>query len=332
MWESVTSAVSNTPPPVKPSFPTKLSNPFKTLNVDGGVTNNDPFNYARDYLMSLSPAQLAPTTAEDTDRAVISVAPFPTTEEYPAQYDSAKNSNVFLVIYRLFSALISQSRFFGESLDQVMSGTTFSRFVIAPSDDELAKQYAENPDTQPPALQCGSLGAFGGFFEREFRAHDYVLGRRNCQKFLRDHFVLPEDNIVIKSGIQEYHRHEIYSRFGRPALGTYAGASSSGSSSPTTPEGIGAGKKQWIPVIPLCSENVLKPIPARKRTTISDAKIRLIVKLIGKRARVILGLWRTQIPSRPLRMFLWPGEWIIPWLAKGPIRNLLEGQLRDVAK
>jgi Patatin-like phospholipase len=332
MWESVTSAVSNTPPPTKPNFPMKLSNPFETLNVDGGVTNNDPFNYAHDYLLSLSPAQLAPTGAEDTDRAVINIAPFPTTEEYPEQYESAKNSNVFLAVSKLFSALISQSRFFGESLNQIMSGTTFSRFVIAPSDDELAKQYAENPAAQPPALQCASLGAFGGFFEKEFRAHDYALGRRNCQKFLRDHFVLPEDNTVIKSGIQENHRQEIRSRFGRPALGTYAGPSSVDSSSQTTPEDIGAGEKRWIPVIPLCSENVLKPVPTRKRTTISDSKIRLIVKLIGKRVRAIVGLWRAQIPSWPLRMFLWPGEWVIPWLAERPIRNVLESQLRDAPK
>ena len=51
--------------------------------MDGGVTNNDPFNYAHDYLLSLSPAQLAPTGSEDTDRAVINIAPFPTTKAYP---------------------------------------------------------------------------------------------------------------------------------------------------------------------------------------------------------------------------------------------------------
>jgi len=332
MWQSVTSAMSNTPPPTKPNFPTNLPDPFETLNVDGGVTNNDPFNYAHDYLQSLSPVQVAQAGAEDTDRAVISIAPFPTTEEYSEQYDCAKNSNVFIAISKLFSALISQSRFFGESLYQIMSGTTFSRFVIAPSDDELAKLFAENPDEQPPALQCASLGAFGGFFEREFRAHDYALGRRNCQKFLRDHFVLPEDNIVIRSGIQENHRQEIRSRFGRPPLGTYAGSFSINSSSQTKPEGIDANEKRWIPVIPLCSENVLKPVPTRERTNVSAAKIKIIVKLIRKRLRAIVALWRAQIPSWPLRMFLWPGEWVIPWLAERPIRNVLQSQLRGERK
>ncbi len=322
MWESINSALSGTPPPIKPNFPGKLPNPFETLNVDGGVTNNDPFNYAHDYLVSLAPPQLAPTGAEDTDRAVVNIAPFPTTEQYTEQYDSKKNSTVFLALSKLFGALISQSRFFGESLDQIMTGTTFSRFVIAPSDDELTNQYVDTADAQPPALQCASLGAFGGFFEKAFRAHDYALGRRNCQKFLRDHFVLPEDNIVIQTGIQETHRQEILARFGRPAPGAYAVSSVIDPNS----------QRRWIPIIPLCSENVLKPVSPPKRATISEAKLKLIVKLISKRVRALVSLWRSQIPSWPLRMFLWPGQWVIPWLAERPIRNVLEGQLRDSPK
>jgi Patatin-like phospholipase len=332
MWESVASAISNTPPPIEPNFPAKLLDPFETLNVDGGVTNNDPFNYAHDYLMSLAPVQLAPAGAKDTDRAVIGIAPFPTTEKYSVRFDIAKNSNVFVAVSKLFNALIAQSRFFGESLNQVMSGTTFSRFVIAPSDDELVKRYEANPEAQPPALQCASLGAFGGFFEKGFRAHDYALGRRNCQQFLRDHFVLPQDNIVISSGIRENDREEILKRFGKPPLGDYAGSSSVDASSQTTSDGSGAGKKLWIPVIPLCSKAVSTEIPMPTRSTIPEAKLRLIVKLIGKRVRAIVGLWRAQIPSLPLRMFLWPGEWVIPWLAERPLRALLESQLRDDPK
>ena len=32
---------------------------------------------------------------------------------------------------------------------------------------------------------------FGGFLDRRFRVHDYVLGRMNCQQFLRRSFSLP---------------------------------------------------------------------------------------------------------------------------------------------
>jgi hypothetical protein len=32
------------PAPLSPTFPVGLSDPFETLNVDGGVTNNDRYN------------------------------------------------------------------------------------------------------------------------------------------------------------------------------------------------------------------------------------------------------------------------------------------------
>ena len=42
------------------------------------------------------------------------------------------------------------------------------------------------------AIATGVLGGFGGFLDESFRAHDYQLGRRNCQKFLRDIFSVGE--------------------------------------------------------------------------------------------------------------------------------------------
>jgi hypothetical protein len=44
---------------------------------------------------------------------------------------------------------------------------------------------------QTYTIACGSLGGFGGFLARDFREHDFFLGRRNCQWFLRNHFALP---------------------------------------------------------------------------------------------------------------------------------------------
>ena len=119
MWESVTSAATGTPPPISPNFPPDTPDPLQTLNVDGGITNNDPFNYAHDYLASLEPLRREsenPGTALTADRAVINIAPFPTTDTFDIKYNPLSHSGVFSVLVRLFSALISQSRFFGESL------------------------------------------------------------------------------------------------------------------------------------------------------------------------------------------------------------------------
>ena len=38
------------------------------------------------------------------------------------------------------------------------------------------------------------LGGFGGFLHHSFRRHDYLLGRRNAQAFLKWGFALPETN------------------------------------------------------------------------------------------------------------------------------------------
>ncbi len=103
MWESVSSALTGTPPPIPPNFPSGLADPLVTLNVDGGVTNNDPFNYAHDYVASIEPTSPGDKNfsdcATDVDRTVISVAPFPTVDKFdPALRPAGQQSGIFLEI------------------------------------------------------------------------------------------------------------------------------------------------------------------------------------------------------------------------------------------
>lgn len=44
------------------------------------------------------------------------------------------------------------------------------------------------------AIATDTIAAFGGFLSRSYRNHDFHLGRRNCQQFLRKAFVLPAGN------------------------------------------------------------------------------------------------------------------------------------------
>jgi hypothetical protein len=334
LWESRDSGVKDDPPPISPSFPPGLADPFVTLNVDGGITNNDPFNYAHDYLASLdppSPNKRLETDPCRADRAVLSIAPFPTTEDYSLDYDTLANSSVLSALPRLFSALIAQSRFFGESLSQLMRGTTFSHFVIAPSDDELVKQsHANGKKGARGALQCATLGAFGGFFERGFRAHDYALGRRNCQKFLRDHFVLPEDNVVMNEGLSamsDYLRRGVIKDFQREA--------------PKGPDGKplsyqpGSGVNErtvWLPIIPLCTPELRRPIEPVERFQMTDSDLNEVVHLIGERFKAVADKMIRQLRLGPLRLFLTPGPWFIAWLGRGPLKRNLIRQLGDSYK
>jgi hypothetical protein len=328
LWQSRQSGGKNAPPPVSPTFPPDLAEPFDTLNVDGGVTNNDPYNYSHDYLASLHPVshdEQLEREPSKVDRAVLSISPFPSIEPYAVRYDTRSSSSVLRALPRLFSALISQSRFFGESLSHLMNGTTFSHFVVAPSDDELVQNFTASakPELEmPSALQCATLGAFGGFFERGFRAHDYALGRRNCQKFLRDHFVLPVDNVVMKEALDKLApdaRRRVLNEFKRPAPATVRRK--------FVPPA--QAEMAWLPIIPLCSSEVATPLEAVPRAQMGRRKLDQVIGLILQRFRALMGVISPTIPSFALRAFLWPGRWVIPWLARRPLRDKLIEELGD---
>lgn len=179
---------------IEPDWALTVTPTFENVYADGGITNNNPFECARQYLVDTAqnPDGHNPRGAMDANAAVISIDPFPGDYAFDPGYDAQKNSDLGSVASALLGALVSQSRFQGEDLRLTKDETVFSRFAIAPSDD---------PTQELPALLCGALGAFGGFIDENFRDRDYQLGRRNCQQFLRKSFVLPEDNTTIGPGL-----------------------------------------------------------------------------------------------------------------------------------
>jgi hypothetical protein len=227
------------------------------------------FDLAEDFLANLAPPSpngVNPADSLKADRAVLSVAPFPSDQTFDPTWDPEKNAGILSAIPSLINVLLSQSRFSGESLASVASGTSFSRFVVAPSDPEAP---------HGKALQCSALNAFGGFFERGFRAHDYQLGRRNCQRFLQRHFILPENNTVIATGLDATgaNRAEIIRKFGQDPPNAK----------------VAPQKVRWIPIIPLCGTAV-DEVPIPKRGQISDENIDLITGLILHRIQALLPL------------------------------------------
>jgi hypothetical protein len=179
---------------IAPAWADTVTPTFENVYVDGGITNNNPFECARQYLVDVAnnPDGHNPREPEKANAAVISVAPFPGDEPFNPTYDAEKNSDLGNVAKALLGTLVSQSRFQGEDLKLTRDPDVSSRFAIAPVDETAPKL---------PALLCAALGAFGGFIDEKFRDRDYQLGRRNCQQFLRIHFVLPEDNVTIAAGL-----------------------------------------------------------------------------------------------------------------------------------
>jgi hypothetical protein len=296
------------PTPVPPHWTLKPDDVFTTLNVDGGVTDNDPFELSHDYLAIHNPmAKIDPTTgdlvnpreADKANCAVLTVAPFPGMGLFDPDYNFEANSSVFGMLPNLFTALVGQSRFLGESLTAVLGGASFSRFVLAPSD-------TDNPNDN--ALQCAALGAFGGFFERGFRAHDYQVGRRNCQKFLRDHFRLSTDNPIIQAGLQKFAatRDAVIATFD-------------------------PGKSGFIPIIPLCG-SALPEVPAPGRAVITSARVGHIVNWIVDRLHALTRALLDEAISGDFDKWAarYAADALISTWGKATIKAYLQKELKDV--
>ena len=186
-------------PRLEPSFPEQLKNPgdqpIPYVTVDGGVLNNEPFELARWTLMA-EPPQPNPrleVMGECVDRAVIMIDPFPEANDYPLT--DALELSLMSVIGKILPALKNQARC---KLDEIVAAMelSYSRFLIAP------RRYDKDGNAQRYGIACGLLGGFGGFLSERFRAHDYQLGRMNCQRFLRAYFALPNDYQIVRQGYQ----------------------------------------------------------------------------------------------------------------------------------
>lgn len=160
---------------------------YAFANVDGGVFNNEPLELCRLALAEEDGRN--PRDRTEASRAVLMIDPFPNLFELVRDYDPNTEIALINVAKRMLGALVSQARFKADELALARDDNVFSRFAIFPI--RYASLGAASPETF--ALACGALGGFGGFLSREFRHHDFMLGRRNCQRFLSKHFVLPAD-------------------------------------------------------------------------------------------------------------------------------------------
>jgi hypothetical protein len=236
-----------------------------------------------------------PREALKADRAVITVAPFPAQDRFNPGYDAAAQAGVMTAVGRLFSALVSQSRFFGESLALIMTGRVFSRFMIAPSDTTLPGEAA---------LQCGTLGAFGGFFERGYRAHDYALGRRNCQQFLRAQFILPQGNPAIAPGLD-------------PDGKAVAAFGLNPPNAKVEPQ-----NQRWIPLIPLCG-TAAQEVPQPARASMSDNDLDGVVDSIVKRFEAVVPRLLPKLPSIAVHAV----DLLVALHEEGELKKYLRSQL-----
>lgn len=161
--------------------------------VDGGVMDNEPLDLARRQLAR--PGFRNERDPSKARKVLVLVDPFPD----PVNLER-RTPDILGAFGATFSALISQARFKPDELILAKDNSTGSRFAITPS-----RKIGEK-DAKLPILS-GIFGGFGGFLDQTIREHDYRLGRRNAEKFLKDWFRLAKDNPVF-GGWNGLERHQ----------------------------------------------------------------------------------------------------------------------------
>jgi hypothetical protein len=164
-----------------PAWPqTDASSPdYDFLCVDGGAMNNEPFDLAHAALAGLYGSN--PREGLKAHRAVVMIDPFVDS----TRLGPAAEVGLPAAAAALLSAYQDQARYSPQDWALVQSDEVFSRFLIAP-----ARKSVDGA----ASLASGGLGAFLGFFSEAYRHHDFLLGRRNCQWFLKTFFTLPAGN------------------------------------------------------------------------------------------------------------------------------------------
>nr|VFJ89926.1 MAG: Patatin-like phospholipase [Candidatus Kentron sp. H]VFJ90928.1 MAG: Patatin-like phospholipase [Candidatus Kentron sp. H]VFJ97941.1 MAG: Patatin-like phospholipase [Candidatus Kentron sp. H] len=229
---------------------------FNYQCVDGGMMNNEPLELARKIFAESEGQNIRED--EFADKAVLLIDPFPSGSMFDPEYKDAPD--LLGIAIKVFDALKNQVRFKPDELMRATKESVYSRFLIAPSRD--GELYP---------IACGSLGGFGGFLKREFRSHDYFLGRRNAQSFLRNHFVLPENNPLFSDPWWDETKRQEYcacDKDGKPKLVE--------------------GGRRLLPIIPLVNEAKAKKCQKPDWPCYKSEELSELVKRVEGRVDTVL--------------------------------------------
>ena len=195
----------------------RIDEPYQFLAVDGGMTNNEPIAEAlrilnpkpdtppleqrvNDILKNgtennisavdqIASIELALKAEKRANKPIIMIDPFPNFSfpeakgTPPNEKELAElylNDGLLHVLPRLYETLRNQVLFKESDIADLFSNDS-QKGMIWPTRYKDGKKYRN-------AIASAALGGFAGFFNREFLKHDYMLGQKNCQRFLRNYF------------------------------------------------------------------------------------------------------------------------------------------------
>ena len=155
--------------------------------VDGGALNNEPIGTTFRLLNQKQEAY-----HPEDENYVILIDPFPTvttaTEIKEYEHPSEDGYSLKDQVFKLIKVFRNESSFRQEDLHVSREGR--QRYLVSPAKKGFY------------FLACGLINGFGGFMKKAFRQHDYQLGRKNCQAFLRYYFGESPKKYTKRTGIE----------------------------------------------------------------------------------------------------------------------------------
>lgn len=170
---------------------------------DGGALDNEPFGICHDLI-----AGLEGSNARDSDKAnrgIIMIDPFPDISQGAQLHEKNNPGLLDFTLASLLTSWKNSARFNSSDIIMALDEKISSRFLVVPvrKNPVMVKPSKDENDKverspKPYHLASQAFGAFGGFLHRNYRQHDFMLGRYNCQKFLQEYFVLDKANDIFK--------------------------------------------------------------------------------------------------------------------------------------
>lgn len=172
---------------------TQAQGTYSFTSVDGGTFNNDPVSLVHRALAGV--VGVNPRGKSDAHRALLMIDPL---ADEPKPIGKVGKS-LYSVVQNILGTVVGEARYLTADMELFASDTVFSRFQLVP--------FRSEGKVGEAALAGTSLYAAAGWCCRAFRVHDYLLGRKNMQDYLRRDLVLAGDNPLF-DGWQLQHRQD----------------------------------------------------------------------------------------------------------------------------
>lgn len=183
------------------AWPAGMPAEFSYDAVDGAIFRNTPLELVRMSMEAAGSGKVVLTEkVENAQGAVVLVDPSPSRQVYETDYSEQKCQSIPETLLRVLSSLILDANFLDDEADAVENVNDLSRFMISPMRSGRAGRQE--------ILATDTLHGFGGVIGEAQRKHDFQLGRRNAQQFLRSHFVVPlagaKSNDIFKQDAERF--------------------------------------------------------------------------------------------------------------------------------